>query len=86
MLVRLGLVRVIDLPFLGLRYPAAEGAGAQANDTIIQASDARELDSAIVAIGDNVVERNRPRLALTQEPSGRVDGRIDANVMFSNNP
>ncbi|GAA1696925.1 inositol monophosphatase family protein [Nonomuraea maheshkhaliensis] len=99
---------VIDLPFLNLRYPAAEGAGATANGSAIQVSDARELQTAIVAIGDyavgeNADERNRPRLALTQELAARVqrirmfgsaaidlvwvaDGKIDANIMLSNNP
>ncbi|GAA3245766.1 inositol monophosphatase family protein [Nonomuraea helvata] len=67
---------VIDLPFLGIRYTAAEGAGAQANGSDIRVSDARELETAIVAIGDYAVgkdahERNRPRLALTKE-LGRV--------------
>ncbi|MEV4175014.1 inositol monophosphatase [Nonomuraea sp. NPDC049709] len=99
---------VIDLPFLNLRYSAAEGAGAVANGSDIRVSDARDLQTAIVAIGDyavgeNAHERNRPRLALTQELAARVqrirmfgsaaidlawvaDGRIDANIMLSNNP
>ncbi|MEO3876606.1 inositol monophosphatase [Nonomuraea sp. B12E4] len=113
--VSLGLIEkdtptlgVIDLPFLGLRYSAAENVGASANGSVIQVSEARELQSAIVAIGDyavgeNADERNRPRLALTQELAARVqrlrmfgsaaidlawvaDGRIDANIMLSNNP
>ncbi|MGW3351494.1 inositol monophosphatase family protein [Nonomuraea rubra] len=68
---------VIDLPFLNLRYSAAEGAGAVVNGSEIRVSDARELQSAIVAIGDyavgeNADERNRPRLALTQELAARV--------------
>ncbi|MGV9385669.1 inositol monophosphatase family protein [Nonomuraea sp. NPDC003707] len=99
---------VIDLPFLNLRYSAAEGAGAQANGSHIQVSDARDLETAIVAIGDYAVgehaqEQNKPRLALTQELAARVqrirmfgsaaidlvwvaDGKIDANIMLSNNP
>ncbi|MEV0383432.1 inositol monophosphatase [Nonomuraea sp. NPDC050643] len=99
---------LIDLPFLNLRYSAAEGVGASANGSAIQVSDARELQTAIVAIGDyavgeNADERNRPRLALTQELAARVqrirmfgsaaidlawvaDGKIDANIMLSNNP
>lgn len=113
--VSLGLVNkdtptlgVIDLPFLNLRYSAAEGAGAVANGSAIRVSDARELQTAIVAIGDyavgeNADERNRPRFALTKELAARVqrirmfgsaaidlawvaDGRIDGNVMLSNNP
>lgn len=99
---------VIDLPFLSLRYSAAENVGAFANGSAIQVSDARELQRAIVAIGDyavgeNADERNRLRLALTKELAARVqrirmfgsaaidlawvaDGRIDANIMLSNNP
>ncbi|RVX46899.1 myo-inositol-1(or 4)-monophosphatase [Nonomuraea polychroma] len=99
---------VIELPILGIRYTAAEGAGAQANGSTIRASDARDLESAIVALGDyavgeNAHERNRPRFALTHELAARVqrirmfgsaaidlawvaDGRIDANIMLSNNP
>ncbi|MFC5831197.1 inositol monophosphatase family protein [Nonomuraea insulae] len=68
---------VIDLPFLNLRYSAAEGAGAQANGLNIQVSEACDLQTAIVAIGDyavgeNAQDRNRPRLALTQELAARV--------------
>ncbi|MBB5776778.1 inositol monophosphatase family protein [Nonomuraea jabiensis] len=99
---------VIDLPFLNLSYSAVEGAGAQANGSHIQVSDARDLETAIVAIGDyavgkNAQEQNKPRLALTQELAARVqrirmfgsaaidlawvaDGKIDANIMLSNNP
>ncbi|MFB4272256.1 inositol monophosphatase family protein [Nonomuraea sp. GTA35] len=68
---------VIDLPFLNLRYAAAEEAGAAVNGSAIQVGDARDLRSAIVAIGDyavgeNAEERNRPRFALTEELAGRV--------------
>ncbi|MEU4233880.1 inositol monophosphatase family protein [Nonomuraea sp. NPDC026600] len=99
---------VIDLPLLGIRYIAAEGAGAQANGSDIRVSDARDLEAAIVALGDYAVgedalERNRPRFALTHELAARVqrvrmfgsaaidlawvaDGKIDANIMLSNNP
>ncbi|GAA3146850.1 inositol monophosphatase family protein [Nonomuraea roseoviolacea] len=82
--VSLGLIQdntsvlgVIDLPFLGTCYTAAEGAGAHANGTPIHVSDTRDLDAAIVAIGDyavgtNAEERNRPRLALTHELAARV--------------
>ncbi|MEU7835857.1 inositol monophosphatase family protein [Nonomuraea sp. NPDC049129] len=99
---------VIDLPLLGIRYIAAEGAGAQANGSDIRVSDARTLEAAIVALGDYAVgedalERNRPRFALTHELAARVqrvrmfgsaaidlawvaDGKIDANIMLSNNP
>jgi myo-inositol-1(or 4)-monophosphatase len=54
-------------------------------------------------VGENADERNRPRLARTQELAAHVqrvrmfgsaaidlawvaDGRIDANIMLSNNP
>ncbi|GGT21539.1 inositol monophosphatase family protein [Nonomuraea spiralis] len=102
------LLGVIGLPFLNLRYSAAEGAGAKANGSHIQVSGARDLRDAIVALGDyavgeNAPERNRPRFALTEGLAARVqrvrmfgsaaidlawvaDGRIDANVMLSNNP
>lgn len=102
------ILGVIDLPFLDLRYSAAERAGATVNGSEIRVSDTRELQAAIVAIGDyavgeNADERNRPRLALTRELAARVqrvrmfgsaaidlawvaDGRIDANIMLSNNP
>lgn len=68
---------VIDLPFLDTRYTAAEGAGAQANGAEINASHTRDLNAAIVSIGDYAVgtgaqERNRPRLALTHELAARV--------------
>ncbi|MFI7617362.1 inositol monophosphatase family protein [Nonomuraea terrae] len=68
---------VIDLPFLDLRYAAAEDAGAAVNGSAIQVGDARDLRSAIVAIGDyavgeNAEERNRPRFALTEELAARV--------------
>ncbi|MEV4802853.1 inositol monophosphatase family protein [Nonomuraea sp. NPDC049421] len=68
---------VIGLPFLDLRYAAAEEAGAAVNGSAIQVGDARDLSSAIVAIGDyavgeNAEERNRPRFALTEELAARV--------------
>ncbi|MED7927872.1 inositol monophosphatase family protein [Nonomuraea sp. LP-02] len=99
---------VIDLPFLNLRYTAAAGTGAQTNGFNIQASNACDMETAIVAIGDyavgkNAEERNVPRLALTRELAARVQrirmfgsaaidlawvaaGKIDANIMLSNNP
>ena len=68
---------VIDLPFLDTRYTAVEGTGARANGAEINASHTRDLDAAIVSIGDYAVgtgaqERNRPRLALTHELAARV--------------
>ncbi|HLU70668.1 MAG TPA: inositol monophosphatase family protein [Nonomuraea sp.] len=63
---------VIDVPFLGVRYDAAKGAGARANGVEIRATDTSDLSEAVVAIGDYAVgegarELNRPRLALTRE-------------------
>ncbi|MFG1753531.1 inositol monophosphatase family protein [Streptosporangium sandarakinum] len=71
------VVGVIDLPFLGSRYTAAEGHGTRANGTSVCVSQAADLESAIVAIGDYAVgidaaEKNRPRLALTQHLAARV--------------
>jgi myo-inositol-1(or 4)-monophosphatase len=75
--VSLGLVEdnrpilgVIDLPFLGTRYSAAENQGAYANGTPIAVSKTEGLAQAIVAIGDyavgdNAHQRNRLRLAVT---------------------
>ncbi|MGI5268335.1 inositol monophosphatase family protein [Nonomuraea sp. CA-218870] len=68
---------VIDLPFLGTRYTAAQGAGARADGTVIHAGDTRDLGEAIVSVGDYAVgvgarELNRPRLALTQALAARV--------------
>ncbi|WP_030926125.1 inositol monophosphatase family protein [Streptosporangium amethystogenes] len=68
---------VIDLPFLGSRYSAAEGHGAQANGQEIHTSDTGDLHSAVVAIGDYAVgsdaqTKNRLRLALTHELAARV--------------
>ncbi|MGW7203928.1 inositol monophosphatase family protein [Streptomyces sp. NPDC054837] len=75
--VSLGLVEddrsvlgVIDLPFMGHRFRAADGHGAYADDELIQASRTKDLNEAIVAIGDYAVgaaaqQRNVRRLALT---------------------
>lgn len=101
------ILGVIDLPFLNLRYTAAQGFGAQANGSRIQISGVRDLEAAVVAVGDYVVgpdgpERNKPRLAVTRELAARAqrvrmfgsaaidlawvaDGKIDANIMLSNN-
>jgi myo-inositol-1(or 4)-monophosphatase len=62
---------VIDLPFLGTRYSAAEGSGAHANGQPIRASTTNRIGEAVVAIGDYAVgqnseEKNRDRFALTQ--------------------
>ncbi|GIF41928.1 inositol monophosphatase family protein [Actinoplanes xinjiangensis] len=62
---------VIDLPFLSMRYSAAEGDGAQANGTAICVSRTDRIGDAVVALGDYAVgagakEKNRIRFALTQ--------------------
>lgn len=113
--VSLGLLRggrpvlgVIDLPLLGQRYWAVEGAGAYADGKRISANRPARLDEALVAIGDYAVGsgaagRNRERLAMTAALVSRAQrvrmlgtaavdlawlasGRLDALVMFSNNP
>jgi myo-inositol-1(or 4)-monophosphatase len=68
---------VIDLPFLGERYAAAEGSGAHLNGTIIQASTTDRLREAVVAIGDYAVgtgasEKNQTRLTLTKRLADNV--------------
>ncbi|GIE92299.1 inositol monophosphatase family protein [Actinoplanes regularis] len=62
---------VIDLPFLGTRYSAAEGNGAHANGQAISVSATNRIGEAVVAIGDYAVgegseEKNRDRFDLTQ--------------------
>lgn len=63
---------VIDLPFLGKRYAAVEGQGAFCGHQRLHVSDTTSLTDAVVAIGDYAVgvaayEKNRDRLAVTQE-------------------
>jgi myo-inositol-1(or 4)-monophosphatase len=71
------VVGVIDLPFLGARYSAAEHAGAYVGDRRIQASMTNRLPDAIVAIGDYAVgegaqDKNRLRLALNKRLAEQV--------------
>jgi len=68
---------VIDLPFLGTRYTAFEGGGAYANGAPIGVSQTDDLAEAVVAIGDyavgdNALDRNRLRLAVTGQLAARV--------------
>ncbi|GAA4195627.1 hypothetical protein GCM10022252_41790 [Streptosporangium oxazolinicum] len=68
---------VIDLPFLGSRYSAAQGHGAQAEGREIRVSQTGDLHAAAVSIGDYAVggdaeRKNRLRLALTHELAARV--------------
>lgn len=82
--VSLGLVEggrsvlgVIDLPFLGQRYEAADGLGAYCGSQRITPRKTTDLSEAIVAMGDYAVghqaeKRNRRRLALTELLAARV--------------
>ncbi|MDH2424887.1 inositol monophosphatase family protein [Sphaerisporangium sp. TRM90804] len=82
--VSLALVRddtailgVIDLPFLGSRYAAAEGGGATADDEPIKCSTTATLDAALVsmgdyAVGDDAGRLNRDRLAITRLLAARA--------------
>jgi len=63
---------VIDTPFLGVRYAAAEGNGAHANGQAIAVGTTRKISDAVVAIGDYAVgigaeEKNKTRFALTRQ-------------------
>ncbi|RKS79572.1 myo-inositol-1(or 4)-monophosphatase [Actinomadura pelletieri DSM 43383] len=71
------VVGVIDLPFLGTRYHAAQHTGAYLGDRRIQASMTTNLKDAIVAIGDYAVgegseAKNRQRLALSERLAANV--------------
>jgi myo-inositol-1(or 4)-monophosphatase len=71
------VVGVIDLPFLGTRYHAAQHTGAYVGDRRIQASMTTDLKDAIVAIGDYAVgedaeAKNRIRIALTERLAANV--------------
>ena len=74
---------VIDLPFLGSRYSAAEGHGAHVDGRKIHTSQTSDLGTAVIAIGDYAVgidakAKNRPRLALT----GKLAARVQRVRMF----
>ncbi|MCZ7379178.1 inositol monophosphatase family protein [Micromonospora sp. WMMC250] len=63
---------IIDLPFLGTRYHAAEGSGAFANGERIHCSQAQDLRNSVVAIGDYAVGtdatvKNVQRLGITHQ-------------------
>jgi myo-inositol-1(or 4)-monophosphatase len=71
------VIGVIDLPFLGTRYSAAQHTGAYVGDRRIQASMTTNLTDAIVSIGDYAVgedaqEKNRLRLALNKRLAEQV--------------
>jgi myo-inositol-1(or 4)-monophosphatase len=68
---------VIDLPFLGTRYHAAQGQGAHVDGNRIRASEITDLKDAIVSLGDYAVGdgaegKNRLRLALTERLAAGV--------------
>lgn len=68
---------VIDLPFLGGRYSAAEGSGAELDGRRIRVSGATEIAQAVVAVGDYAVgedaeRKNRDRLAMTERLAAKV--------------
>lgn len=71
------VVGVIDLPFLGTRYHAAQHTGAYVGDRRIQASVTTDLKDSIVAMGDYSVGegaevKNRLRIALTERLAANV--------------
>lgn len=71
------VVGVIDLPFLGTRYCAAEHTGAYVGDRRIHAGMTSNLRDAIVAAGDYAVgddahQRNRLRFAITTRLADQV--------------
>lgn len=72
-----GILGVIDLPFIGVRYSAIQGEGAYCGNRRIHVSNVRDLGESIVTIGDYAVgtdagARNKPRLDLTAKLSGKV--------------
>jgi myo-inositol-1(or 4)-monophosphatase len=74
---RHSVLGVIDLPFLGSRYWAAEGAGAYADGERIRTGQTKKLEDAVVAIGDYAVgadalHKNGMRLAITRHLSERA--------------
>jgi myo-inositol-1(or 4)-monophosphatase len=71
------VVGAIDLPFLGVRYSAAEHTGVYAGDRRIHASTTTSLNGAIVAMGDYAVgegalEKNRLRFLLHRRLAEQV--------------
>lgn len=72
-----GVLGIIDLPFVNMRYSAFKGEGAYCGSRRIRASDTSSLADAIVtmgdyAVGDSALSRNKPRLDLTAKLAGRV--------------
>lgn len=70
---------VIDLPFLGARYQAVEGGGAEVSGRPIRCRAAARLEEAVIAVGDFAVAsggarslRNRRYLALLERLCARA--------------
>ncbi|WP_425321284.1 inositol monophosphatase family protein [Couchioplanes caeruleus] len=68
---------VIDLPFLGERYSAVEGAGAEADGRRITVSSVSKVSEAVVAVGDYAVgdraaQKNSERFAMTERLTAKV--------------
>ncbi|GLW10067.1 inositol monophosphatase [Microtetraspora sp. NBRC 13810] len=68
---------VIELPFLGERYTAADGTGSRLNGEPIAVAGAERLSSVVVAIGDYAVGPdaetvNGRRLVLARTLAGKV--------------
>lgn len=68
---------VIDLPFLGGRYSAAEDSGAELDGEPITVSGITDPRQAVVAVGDYAVgegaeQKNRARFAMTQRLAANV--------------
>ncbi len=68
---------VIDLPFFGSRYSAAQGQGAYRDGRRIHVSAATRLHDGVVsigdyAVGDDAAGKNAGRLALTNSLAGAV--------------
>lgn len=71
------VVGAIELPFLGSRYGAAQGAGAHVDGKVLSVSKTERLKDAIVSLGDYAVgedatQRNGVRFAMSEEFARRA--------------
>jgi myo-inositol-1(or 4)-monophosphatase len=71
------ILGVIDLPFLGTRYHATQGAGAYQGSRRLAVRQANGLSDAVVALGDYAVgneseQINEQRLAITRALANSV--------------
>ncbi|MFC3384839.1 inositol monophosphatase family protein [Couchioplanes caeruleus subsp. azureus] len=67
----------MDLPFLGERYSAVEGSGAELNGRRITVNPVSKVSEAVVAIGDYAVgekaaQKNSERFAMTERLAAKV--------------